>query len=265
MQRLSLQPLAALKAADGSARAPRVLEVACGTGRFATFIRDNHPSAELTLVDLSPFYLEAARENDEYWCKTRSRNSEGRPPPATFVQAAAEALPFEDASFDAVVCVYLCAPARPKPIADQLHPHIGSGQDWLRRLTCVDRHIGRTAMPRLPSRTYAIPARSINGRFHEMPAEARAAAAAEMSRVLAPGGVAVLTDSMQKGDRPVLDSRLKNFGKLNEPHYEDYVETFLPDLFTSGGLTCERKLFASSTKCLSFRKPPAGVDSDDAA
>jgi len=45
----------------------RILEVACGTGRFATFVRDNYPQSDLTLVDLSPFYLEAARENMAYW------------------------------------------------------------------------------------------------------------------------------------------------------------------------------------------------------
>ena len=90
MQRLSLQPLQGLTATDGSGRAPRVLEVACGTGRFATFIRDNHPNAEITLVDLSPFYLEAARENDQYWRATRERESGGeRPPSAKFVQVSA--------------------------------------------------------------------------------------------------------------------------------------------------------------------------------
>ena len=52
---------------------------ACGTGRFATFIRDNHPSAEVTCVDLSPFYLAAARENDAYWRKSRFPHTEARP------------------------------------------------------------------------------------------------------------------------------------------------------------------------------------------
>lgn len=38
--------------------------------------------------------------------------------------------------------------------------------------------------------------------FHEMPEEARSAAAAEMLRLLKPGGLVVLTDSVQLGDRP---------------------------------------------------------------
>merc|ERR1719235_1034716 len=105
MQRLSLQPLHSIAAANKGA--PRILEVSAGTGRFATFIRDNHPTAHMTVSDLSPFYLEAARENDEYWRKMQDAGEAARPPPANFVQAAAEALPFADASFDAVVCVYL--------------------------------------------------------------------------------------------------------------------------------------------------------------
>merc|ERR1719265_2084584 len=198
MQRLSLLPLR--NVANARNGAPRILDVACGTGRFATFIRDNHPTADVTLVDLSPFYLEAARENDKYWRNMRYPNTKVRPPPATFVQAAAEALPFEDASFDAVVSVYL---------------------------------------------------------FHEMPEAARAKAAAEMARVVAPGGIVVLTDSLQLGDRPALDGWIPNFGRLNEPHYVNYIGTYLPALFTEHGLTTDRKWFESVSKCLSFRKPAA--------
>merc|ERR1719265_3026557 len=198
MQRLSLLPLR--NVANARNGAPRILEVACGTGRFATFIRDNHPTADVTLVDLSPFYLEAARENDDYWRKMRYPNEDERPPAATFVQAPAEKLPFEDGSFDAVVCVYL---------------------------------------------------------FHEMPEAARAAAAAEMARVLAPGGVVSLVDSTQRGDRPSQDEYMVNFKHLNEPHYVNYIGTYLPALFTEHGLTTDRKWFESVSKCLSFRKPAA--------
>jgi len=201
MQRQSLRPL--LPVAKQAGGAPRVLEVACGTGRFATFIRDNLPDAELTATDLSPFYLEAARENDEYWRRTRFADKAARPPAAAFVQAAAESLPFADGAFDAVVCVYL---------------------------------------------------------FHEMPEAARASAAAEFARVCAPGGIVVLTDSMQRGDRPALDAKLGNFGKMNEPHYESYIGTDLPAFFEAAGLTCDGKWVASSTKTLSFRKPEAEAE-----
>lgn len=199
MQRGTLRPL--LQKLKGKAK-PRILEVACGTGRFATFVRDNVPDAEMTACDLSPFYLEAARENDEYWRKTAFPEMARRPEAATFVQAAAEDLPFDDGAFDAVVCVYL---------------------------------------------------------FHEMPTEARAKAAEEFARVCAPGGVVVLTDSMQRGDRPALDAKLGNFGKLNEPHYEDYIEADLPGYFEACGLECGGKWVASSSKSLSFTKPAAAA------
>lgn len=203
MQRTSLRPLHANKIAQANGGAPRVLEVACGTGRFATFLRDNlPPQAELTALDLSPFYLAKARENDAYWRRTRA-SGEQQAAAAKFVQANAETLPFADDSFDAVVCVYL---------------------------------------------------------FHELPQEARRRAALEMCRVIAPGGTVVLTDSMQKGDRPVLDDLLGNFGKLNEPHYANYIETDLSALFEEGGLVCDRKYVSSSSKTLSFTKPLAETD-----
>ena len=45
----------------------KVLEVGGGTGRLMTFFRDNHPEMECSLLDLSPFYLEKAKQNDEYF------------------------------------------------------------------------------------------------------------------------------------------------------------------------------------------------------
>lgn len=117
MQRTSLPALVAQsKKLAGDERPMKVLEVAAGTGRFMTFARDNLPlDTEYTAVDLSPYYLDAARENDKYWRKTR-REEENRNggnmgrddiKPARLIQAQAEDLPFEDESFDAVVCVYL--------------------------------------------------------------------------------------------------------------------------------------------------------------
>jgi len=119
MQRTSLPALVAQsKKLAEDERPMKVLEVAAGTGRFMTFVRDNLPlDTEYAAVDLSPYYLDAARANDAYWRKTRreeeNRNggntSMGRDDikPARLIQAQAENLPFEDEIFDAVVCVYL--------------------------------------------------------------------------------------------------------------------------------------------------------------
>jgi len=212
MQRATLPPLLEFSRRHFGAansrkkgRPMRVLEIACGTGRFLTFIRDNLPlDAECTAVDLSPFYLEKVAENDDYWRKTRQEaerrrgNSRQSISPATLVQAKAEELPFEDGQFDAVVCTYL---------------------------------------------------------FHELPRNVRAKAVAEFARVVAPGGVVVLTDSLQKGDRPALDKDLHSFGDMNEPFYVDYANDNLGAHFEREGLVPRTKIQRSNTKSLSFSKP----------
>lgn len=55
--------------------------------------------------------------------------------------------------------------------------------------------------------------------FHELPETIRRAASAEFYRVLRPGGVVVLTDSVQLGDRPAWDNTIGLFGDFNEPYY----------------------------------------------
>jgi len=75
------------------------VEVGAGTGRVATFVRDNYPRAQLLVTDLSPFYLAKAKSNMAYWEKVRRERDAG---PCSFVQAAAERLPVPDASQDVV-------------------------------------------------------------------------------------------------------------------------------------------------------------------
>jgi ubiquinone/menaquinone biosynthesis C-methylase UbiE len=197
MQRQTLIPIL-----NSRIKPESILEVACGTGRFGTFTRDNFPTAKTTYSDLSPFYLEKARKNDQYWLSQRGEDAmeeatgeATKPESATFVQANAETLPFEDDSFDVVTCVYL---------------------------------------------------------FHELPDHARQKAAAEMVRVVKPGGMIALTDSFQLGDRPSLDEQIGNFSNMNEPHYQNYINTYLPALFE--GCDFGEKLMSSSSKTLSFIK-----------
>ena len=49
----------------------KFLEVGAGTGRFATFVRDNFPQAEMTVSELSPFYLQEAKEAMERYESVR--------------------------------------------------------------------------------------------------------------------------------------------------------------------------------------------------
>lgn len=188
----------------------KALEIASGTGRFATFLKDNYPSLNLTVSDLSPFYLAEARKNMDYWKRMRAPNADFggyRGSGVTFLQAAAENLPMEDDSFDLVTCTYL---------------------------------------------------------FHELPEEVRRQAAAEMARVVRPGGMVVLTDSTQLGDRQALDGTIGQFGDFNEPHYRNYIGTEIGEMFVSAGLRCGMKVVGSTTKSLSFFKPcDEDEDGDD--
>lgn len=196
MQRQTLVPLSdhlASKAPNGAGL--KALEVACGTGRFATFIKDNYPDMEMTCLDLSPFYLAKARENLKYW---RSKRAPGSLDTDTFIQAAAENMPADDNTYDVVTCVYL---------------------------------------------------------FHELPPESRRKIAAEMARVCKPGGMVVLTDSVQLGDRSAFDATLGRFSDFNEPFYGTYINEDLGGLMMDAGLTASSKTVASSTKSLSFVKP----------
>jgi ubiquinone/menaquinone biosynthesis C-methylase UbiE len=73
----------------------RVLEVACGTARGGAQLLEALPDASYTGVDLSPYYIEVARER----LSDASR--------VELVVANAEALPLPDESFDAVFSIYL--------------------------------------------------------------------------------------------------------------------------------------------------------------
>jgi ubiquinone/menaquinone biosynthesis C-methylase UbiE len=82
-----------------------ILDVASGTGRFLTFLRDNWPRANYTALELSPHYLEATRKNNaRFDANVDSNVSNGS---LTLVEANCETMPFPDERFDAVSNVYL--------------------------------------------------------------------------------------------------------------------------------------------------------------
>lgn len=200
MQRGTLVPLRDFMAGKDASQMS-ALEVAAGTGRFATYVKDNYPGLQLTVSDLSPFYLAEARENMRYWKRMRAPDAQlGGVDGAgvTFLQTAAEKLDVPDNSQDIVYCVYL---------------------------------------------------------FHELPLSVQRAAAAEMARVVKPGGIVILTDSVQVGDREAYDNSIGNFGDFQEPFYRDYINTPLGPVFEAAGLKCGMKLVGSSSKTLSFYKP----------
>ena len=94
MRRMALAEL--IKEIQGQdQRKVQVLDLACGTGRFMRQVMTAMPKLQLTGLDLSPPYAQAARNHVRHW------------PHVDVVEGAAEALPFADASFDHLISIYL--------------------------------------------------------------------------------------------------------------------------------------------------------------
>ncbi len=94
MRRQALVPLweflGGRRIADAS-----LIDIACGTGRFLTFVKDNYPRLPVTALDISPYYLAEARHNLRPWSRV------------DFVEAAIETVPLPAAGFDVATCIFL--------------------------------------------------------------------------------------------------------------------------------------------------------------
>ncbi len=185
MRRRALAPIAAWLA-DRNQREVRALDVGCGTGRLLAALHGAWPGMKLTGIDLSRPYLDEARRLI------------GRTARVKLGEAAAESLPFADASLDLVVSSFL---------------------------------------------------------LHELPKEIRAKAIAEMARVVKPGGLVVIVDSLQKGDRPEWNGLLDLFPHyFHEPYYAEYTEGSLEDWFRTAGLQPVSTELAFLSKVASFKR-----------
>lgn len=150
---------------------PKILDLACGTGRMLKFLRAAFPQASLHGMDLSPAYLRKAAQ--------LLAEDLGELP--QLIQANAEALPYCDGYFDAVTNVFL---------------------------------------------------------FHELPAAVRQTVIDQAFRVLKPGGLFVLCDSIQAIDTPEAEVMMENFPiTFHEPYYRHYVTDDLVAKMTEAGFT----------------------------
>lgn len=185
MRRIALGSLArALKGKDQ--RQVRLVDLACGNGRFLSQVLAAYPRLPAIGFDLSPAYCEEARLRLGAW------------PQVEIVTGAAEHTPFEAESVDAATCVYL---------------------------------------------------------FHELPPRVRRDVAREIARVLKPGGVLVLADSIQTNDAPDLDQMLEYFPVgFHEPYFGSYLKEDFTALFDEVGLEVEDIECAFLTKVMRFRK-----------
>jgi len=73
----------------------RLIDIACGTGRFLTFVKDNYPRLPVTALDISPYYVAEARRNLAPWSRVE------------FVEAAIESADLPAARYDIATCIYL--------------------------------------------------------------------------------------------------------------------------------------------------------------
>lgn len=184
MRRQALVPIAEfMKGRDQ--RRVNVLDVATGTGRFPTFVKDNWPKIRMSVLDLSPAYLDEARKALKPWRDV------------TFLESNAETMPLQDASQDIVTCVYL---------------------------------------------------------FHELPPKIRTVVAKEIARVLKPGGLFVLVDSIQPGDTPGFEALTEFFPQaFHEPYFESYLDWDIEKAFDDVGLTTSCRTTAFLSKIVAFR------------
>jgi ubiquinone/menaquinone biosynthesis C-methylase UbiE len=130
--------------------------VACGTGRTLSQLARAHPKLRFTGLDLSPYYVQHARQ---LLAEVED---------LSLIADNAEAMPFADQTFDVLTCVHL---------------------------------------------------------FPELPRPARHNVYREMLRVLKPGGVLVIEDSLQNTDSSTMSFFLQQFSKdFHEPFHDDYAK-----------------------------------------
>ncbi len=90
--------------------------------------------------------------------------------------------------------------------------------------------------------------------FHELPAPVRRAVVAEIRRVLKPGGMLIVVDSVQTGDEPDYDALLDYFPfAFHEPYYAGYLTEDL-DRLMRPGFTPEQRSLAYFSKVVTYRR-----------
>lgn len=108
---------------------------------------------------------------------------------------------------------------------------------------------------RLPFADASLDAVSCIYLFHELPPKLRPVIAAEIARVLKPGGVLAFADAVQFSDEPDLRRLLEAFpAYFHEPYFDSFQAADLPALFESTGLRQVDEDQAFLTKARLFQK-----------
>ena len=94
--------------------------------------------------------------------------------------------------------------------------------------------------------------------LHELPGEARQNVLDEAWRVLEPGGVFVLADSVQLADSPQFGIAMENFRRVfHEPFYRDYIGDDIEARLKASGFEAVTAETHFMTRVWSARKPEA--------
>jgi ubiquinone/menaquinone biosynthesis C-methylase UbiE len=92
--------------------------------------------------------------------------------------------------------------------------------------------------------------------LHELPGPARRNVIDEAFRVLEPGGMLVLADSVQLADSPEFRVPMDNFRRVfHEPYYRDYIGDNLDARLHAAGFTAISGVSHFMTRVWSARKP----------
>lgn len=132
---------------------------------------------------------------------------------------------------------------------DLSHPYLRAARERLRGIDRIDFLQGDAAD--LDLREQRFDAVFSVFLFHELPRRERVRVLAEIHRVLKPGGIHVMADSLQKGDVPELDWALDAFPRqFHEPYFRDYARNPMETLLDEAGFAPPKRETAFLTKVL---------------
>ena len=139
-------------------------------------------------------------------------------------------------------------------VTDLSHPYLKIAQQ---RLTEFDRlDFIQCNGADLPLKDHSVDACYSVFLFHEIPVTERKRIFQEAKRVVKPGGIVGLVDSIQLGDFPVFDPMLENFpNDFHEPFYLHYAKNSIEELAKNEGLTHLDTTRGYLSKACWFRTP----------
>lgn len=115
-------------------------------------------------------------------------------------------------------------------------PYVKTAQERLKKYPRVDCIQGDAA--HLPFKDASFDAVTSVFMFHELPQEVRLQILREASRVLRPGGILVIADSIQWNDDVNFNWAIERFPtNYHEPFYRNYIHTPMLDLFREAGFS----------------------------